>query len=197
MLNSVLNWRRFGGYLVWLKANTPPEPHADAPIARLAAADVYWSEFLDLLVLAPNTLHHLLLVAINRSGLSEPVRLSFKTDAGGAPSLLPRPVKSLRVTPLSGGRADVYWEYDELVGDAIADSFGVAITALHEGGPVVVPDVAYAGRVGQVRIEGVDGTYRCEVFSKRAGLWEPAVQSVDFVLDGLGPVGQIYSPEAI
>ncbi len=197
MPDATLNWRRFGGYLVWLRAVTPPQMSTDAPIARLTADEVQWSEFLDLLVLAPDTQHHLMVMAFNRSGYSEPVRVAFKTDGAGSPSLIPSPVHTLRVTPLAGGEADVRWEYDELVGEAIADSFGVEITALQYGGPVEVPDVPYAGRVGQARIAGVDGVYRCKVFSKLAGLYEPAVQSVDFVLDGFGPFGQIYGPEAI
>lgn len=197
MADAVLNWRRFGGYLVWLRAIAPPQMFVDAPIARLPAEAVQWSEFIDLLFLAPNTRYHVVVAAFNRSGFSEPARAVFTTDGAGTPSLIPAPVHTLRVTPLVGGEADIRWEYDELVGDAIADSFGVEITALQGGGPIDVPDVPYAGRVGQVRIAGADGVYRCKVFSKLAGLYEPAVQSVDFVLDGLGPVGQIYGPEAI
>lgn len=197
MPDAVLNWKRFGGYVVWLRAVAPPQISTDAPIARLTAAEIQWNEFLDLLALAPDTQHHLMVMAFNRSGYSEPVRIAFKTDGAGSPSLIPSPVHTLRVTPLVGGEADIKWEYDELVGEAIADSFGVELTALSGGGEIIVPDVPYAGRVGQVRIAGEDGVYRCKVFSKRAGLYEPAVQSVDFVLDGLGPVGQIYGPEAV
>lgn len=197
MADAVLNWRRFGGYLVWLRAITPPQMFVDAPIARLPAEAVQWSEFLDLLFLAPNTRHHVMVVAFNLSGFSEPVRAEFMTDGDGVPSLIPTPVHTLRVTPLAGGEADIRWEYDELVGEAIADSFGVELTALIAGGEIIVPDIPYAGRVGQVRLAGVDGIYRCKVFSKRAGLYEPAVQSVEFVLDSLGPVGQIYGPEAV
>lgn len=197
MSDAVLNWRRFGGYMVWLKADSAPAMDTDRPIAVLASNALQWSEFLGLLLLTPATVYHVMVVAFNTSGYSSPVRALFKTDGLGAPTLRPSPVHSLRVRSLAGGGADITWEYDELVGDAIADSFGIEITPLRGGEAIVVPDVPYSGRLGQVRISGADGVYRCRVFSKRAGQYEPAVSGVEFELDGLGPTGEVYALAAV
>lgn len=197
MPDAILNWRRSGGYLVWLKADSAPTLTGDRPIAMLEPGVLQWSEFLDLLLLTPATVYHVMIIAYNTSGFSEPVRSAFKTDGAGAPTLRPSPAHSIRVRSIAGGIADVTWEYDELVGDAIADSFGVEITPLRDGGVIAVPDVPYSGRLGQVRVSGADGVYRCKVFSKRAGQYEPAVSGVEFELDGLGPTGMVYALAAV
>ena len=86
---------------------------------------------------------------------------------------------SLLTTAEDYARFVVAWMRGDLLREATRAEALTPVTrlapALRDGDAIVVPDVPYAGRIGQVRISGSDGVYRCKEFSKRAGLYEPAV----------------------
>lgn len=179
------------GYKVFLKAGSEPDVDVDAPAATLATSAVSWTEAIATLSLDPDEVYHLALLAFNDLGASPAIRTVFRTDGAGAPLMRPSPVTNLRVHRLPGGEADITFDYAELAGGPMADSFGFEIASLDGGDPIEVDDLPVGGLHYRTRISGADGRYRCKVFSQLSGDYEPAVSGVDFTLDSTAPVGSV------
>ena len=182
------------GYDILLKAGAAPVIGVDAPVAQAAqnATSIQLQE--GSLGLLANATYHVAIVPFNDTGRSASAsRFSCRTDASRHPLLLPPPIHNLRVSSLSGCRADVQWRHDELLTGpaAAADDFLITAQPLAaQAAPPTIPAVAYAPPQRNYRTTvtlPADGPWHIYVFARRAGQAIQEVSGTDILADSAPP----------
>lgn len=179
------------GYEIYISKDRAYQ-EGDVAIALVPGMENSFQTAVAGLGLLPASVYFASVIAVTSSGRSEPVSARFVTDGAGTPELRPSLVGNLSVVAGAGGTAVVRWTYDEPSGIGRADTFSIVVESLTGGAPIAVADVAAGtSREYQISLSGPDGDFRVKVFSKRWGLYEPAVTGMDVRLDGTPPVGDV------
>lgn len=193
------------GYKVFLRAGTPPDVAIDSPVALVE--DTAASAALDVpsIGLAANSTYFGAVVPFNEFGDAvAPAEFSLKTDGGGAVQLIPDVVTGLRAVVLPGGFLRVSWNYDPVYAELlIADDFVIDLqietAAEYEVIPLIdpiphrQPQRSYSREVGPIS----EGLVTVRVYSRRGGLYEANVGSVQARIDATAPAAVSMGAEVV